>query len=184
MGALPVAPAFSHPIPEFVLEQIRFAQEQKRDDSSEEIFRKKRDASDESFENIPILRNELIMEEDGTHNFEVETGNGIVISRSGDSDGDMQGVISFTHPDRTPFRMTFVADENGFQPESDALPVAPAFPHPIPEFVLDQIRFAQEQKRDDSSEEIFRKKRDASDESFENIPILRNELIMEEDGTH
>merc|ERR1739838_902160 len=99
--------------------------------------------SDESFEIIPILREESILEEDGTHNFEFESANGIVRSESGDSYGNKQGSISFTRPDGTPFYMTFVADENGFQPQSDALPVAPAFPHPIPQFVLDQIEFAR-----------------------------------------
>ena len=33
----------------------------------------------------------------------------------------------------------FVADENGFQPESSILPQAPAFPHEIPQFVLEQV---------------------------------------------
>ena len=42
--------------------------------------------------------------------------------------------------------MKFVANENGFQPESPFLPVAPDFPHPIPQFVLDQIAFAAQQK--------------------------------------
>ena len=57
-----------------------------------------------------------------------------------------QGVISFTHPDGTPFQLQFVANAlGGYQPQSDALPVAPAFPHPIPEFVLEQIRFGREQ---------------------------------------
>ncbi|CAL4170059.1 unnamed protein product, partial [Meganyctiphanes norvegica] len=98
--------------------------------------------SDESIEHIPILRDSRFREDDGTHNFDVETGNGIVISQSGGSDGHKQGAITFTHPDGTPFHLTFVANENGFQPQSSALPVAPAFPHPIPEFVLKQIEFA------------------------------------------
>ena len=49
---------------------------------------------------------------------------------------------SFTLPDGQQFEMTFVADENGFQPQSSFLPVAPAFPHPIPDFVLEQIEKA------------------------------------------
>merc|ERR1712055_21324 len=169
-SALPVAPAFPHPIPDFVLEQIEFAHQQDeaaaregkssvrtpstrygRPDSSEEDSRKKRDAPARGYaapriadsdEFIPILRDDRVQEEDGTYNFDVETGNGIVVSESGDSD-EKQGVISFTHPDGTPFYLTFVADENGFQPQSDALPVAPAFPHPIPDFVLRQIEKAR-----------------------------------------
>lgn len=41
----------------------------------------------------------------------------------------------------------YQADENGFQAQSPLLPVAPEFPHPIPQFVLDQIAFAEEQSR-------------------------------------
>merc|ERR1711970_601716 len=179
--ALPVAPAFPRPIPDFVLEQIEFARQQKefesrevrvpsshysRPDSSEEDDRKKRDVpayayaaprrvdSDESVEFIPIVRDERVQEEDGTYNVDIETGNGIVLSQAGDSDGEKQGVISFTHPDGTPFHLTYIADENGFQPQSDALPVAPAFPHPIPDFVLEQIEFARQQREFESREVI------------------------------
>merc|ERR1712215_417495 len=47
----------------------------------------------------------------------------------------------------------FVANEFGFQPESSLLPVAPAFPHPIPQFVLDQIAFAEQQRQAQSQEQ-------------------------------
>lgn len=50
--------------------------------------------------------------------------------------------FSYTAPDGTLVRVKFVADENGYQPQSDLLPVAPEFPHKIPKFVLDQIAFA------------------------------------------
>ena len=49
----------------------------------------------------------------------------------------------FTLPNGEQFSLKYVADENGFQPESDFLPVAPAFPHPIPDFVLEQIEKAR-----------------------------------------
>lgn len=68
---------------------------------------------------------------------------------------------SYTSPDGTLVEVKFVADENGYQPESDKLPVAPVFPHPIPQFVLDQIKKAAEEDAArargdlDSSEETY-----------------------------
>ncbi|CAL4085903.1 unnamed protein product, partial [Meganyctiphanes norvegica] len=168
-SALPVAPAFPHPIPDFVLEQIEFARQQKREESSEEITRRtvsnsysaprnKRETappayaysaprsadSVESREHISTLRDVRHHEVDGTNSLDFETENGIEIAQSGDSEG-IHGSYYFTHPDGTETHLTYVANENGFQPQSSALPVAPAFPHPIPDFVLEQIEFARQQ---------------------------------------
>ncbi|XP_042218191.1 cuticle protein AMP1A-like [Homarus americanus] len=106
--------------------------------------------SSEEVEVVPILRDDRVHEEDGRYNLHVETGNGIVLSQSGSPDGPDGAVVkagsySYTAPDGTLVDVKFVADENGFQPQSDVLPVAPAFPHPIPQFVLDQIAFAAEE---------------------------------------
>jgi len=64
--------------------------------------------------------------------------------------------LSYIAPDGTEVVVKYVADENGFQSQSDLLPVAPAFPHPMPQFVLDQIASAAEEDarrvRDDSFE--------------------------------
>ena len=61
----------------------------------------------------------------------------------------------FTFPNGEEFSLKFVADENGYQPESDHLPVAPEFPHPIPQFVLDQIEKAAREDRDGSDERTY-----------------------------
>ncbi|XP_037780499.1 cuticle protein CP14.6-like [Penaeus monodon] len=121
-----------------------------------------RAASSEEREFVPILKDERVHEEDGTYNFDFEAANGISFSQAGSPDGDEDAVIkageySYTAPDGTEIHLTFVADENGFQPQGDHLPVAPEFPHPIPQFVLDQIAFAAEEDRkrarsDDSDE--------------------------------
>eukprot|EP01084_Bolivina_argentea_P295642 509039_1 len=109
-----------------------------------------------SSDEVAIIRDDRVYPSAaGEYSFDTETANGIVISESGYGSGpdgavEAQGSVSFTHPDGTPFDLKFVADANGYQPESSALPVAPAFPHPIPQFVLDQIAFAASQK---SSEE-------------------------------
>lgn len=59
----------------------------------------------------------------------------------------------YTAPDGTPIEVKFVADENGFQPESSVLPVAPEFPHEIPQFVLDQISKAAAEDAADAAAE-------------------------------
>ncbi|XP_018014729.2 cuticle protein AM1159-like isoform X2 [Hyalella azteca] len=99
----------------------------------------------------------------GQYSTDFETANGIHVSESGYGSGpdgavETQGSVRFTHPDGTPFELKFVADAaGGYQPESAALPVAPAFPHEIPQFVLDQIAKAAEEdrNRDDSDERSY-----------------------------
>ncbi|XP_042888226.1 cuticle protein CP14.6-like [Penaeus japonicus] len=103
-----------------------------------------------SSEEIAILRDDRVIEDDGRYNFDMETANGIVVSESGSPDGPegaitSAGSFSYTAPDGSDIHLQFVADENGFQPQGAHLPVAPEFPHPIPQFVLDQIAFAAEE---------------------------------------
>ncbi|XP_042857464.1 cuticle protein AMP1B-like [Penaeus japonicus] len=104
---------------------------------------------DDSREHVPILKDERVIDNDGRYTFDVATGNGIVVSESGSPGAvgsiNSAGSFAYTAPDGTPVEVKFIADENGYQPQSDLLPVPPAFPHPIPQFVLDQIAFAAEQ---------------------------------------
>ncbi|XP_066943597.1 cuticle protein AM/CP1114-like [Macrobrachium rosenbergii] len=99
---------------------------------------------------IAIVRDERVSGNDGSYNVDVETANGISYSESGAPGAagaiSSSGRLSYTAPDGTPVQLSFVADENGFQPQAAHLPVAPEFPHPIPQFVLDQIAFAEEQR--------------------------------------
>ncbi|XP_053639598.2 cuticle protein CP14.6-like [Cherax quadricarinatus] len=104
----------------------------------------------ESSEEVAILKHDFVQGDNGDYKLDVETANGIVVAQSGSSDGPEGAVVksgqySYTAPDGTHVVVKFVADENGYQPQSDLLPVAPAFPHPIPQFVLDQIAFAAEE---------------------------------------
>merc|ERR1739838_1120220 len=83
-------------------------------------------------------------DDDGAHSMRFAVDNGIDFQLSGQEaeDGGATMVGSYTYiVDGEAIPLTFVANENGFQPESSLLPVAPAFPHPIPQFVLDQIAF-------------------------------------------
>ncbi|KAF2365299.1 Insect cuticle protein [Trinorchestia longiramus] len=116
------------------------------------------DDSDE----VEIVRDERVYPSaSGEYSLAFETSDGTVISESGDGTGpdgavESQGSVRYVDPEGEEFVLTYVANaEGGYQPESSALPVAPAFPHPIPQFVLDQIAKAAEEdaNRDDSDEE-------------------------------
>ncbi|XP_076035276.1 cuticle protein AM/CP1114-like [Oratosquilla oratoria] len=95
---------------------------------------------------VPIIKDDRVHpDEHGAYSLDMETGDGIERTEQGGAGGSQQGKVSFTFPDGQVFDLTFVADENGYKPDSSFLPVAPAFPHPIPQFVLDQIEFARQQ---------------------------------------
>ncbi|XP_027239197.2 cuticle protein CP14.6-like [Penaeus vannamei] len=116
-----------------------------------------RDDSDE----IAILKDDRVIEDDGRYNFDMETANGIVFSESGSPVGDegavhSAGSFSYTAPDGSDIHLQYVADENGFQPQGDHLPVAPEFPHPIPDFVLRQIEKAAEEDARSARGEVSR----------------------------
>ncbi|XP_076031178.1 uncharacterized protein LOC143019426 [Oratosquilla oratoria] len=87
----------------------------------------------------------------GRHSLDLETENGIVVKTSGSQGprggSHMQGMYSYPLEDGTMALITFVADEGGYQPVSDLLPVAPLPLHPVPQHALDQIAFGQEQRR-------------------------------------
>ena len=104
---------------------------------------------DDSYEVIEIIKDDRVYPgEGGQFSTDTETANGIQVSQSGYGSGpdgavEKQGSVRFTLPNGEDFELTYVADaDGGYQPESSYLPVAPAFPHPIPQFVLDQIEKA------------------------------------------
>ncbi|XP_030388383.1 larval cuticle protein III/IV-like [Scaptodrosophila lebanonensis] len=66
-----------------------------------------------------------------------KTSNGIAQTASGDEHGNIQGQYSFTSPEGVPVQISYVADENGYVPTGDQLPVPP----PIPEAILRAIEY-------------------------------------------
>merc|ERR1712055_71533 len=101
-------------------------------------------------DSVELLHNEVeSADDDGAHSMRFAADNGIDFELSGqegeDGGANMQGSYTYI-VDGEAVPLTFVANENGYQPESSLLPVAPAFPLPIPQFVLDQIAFAAEQR--------------------------------------
>ncbi|XP_071552009.1 cuticle protein AMP1B-like [Panulirus ornatus] len=83
---------------------------------------------------------------DGNFAYQFETSNGIyqeVIGTPGsEGQSNKEGSFRFNLPDGTVAEVRFIADENGYQPESNLIPT----PHPLPAHAIEQIRFAEEQR--------------------------------------
>jgi hypothetical protein len=89
---------------------------------------------------IAILRQAQDISPEGSYSYSYETENGIAAAESGEprvvnEEGAAavaaQGQFQYTAPDGTPIAVSYVADENGFQPQGAHLPVA----QPIPEAI-------------------------------------------------
>ncbi|XP_053973616.1 cuticle protein CP14.6-like [Hylaeus volcanicus] len=82
---------------------------------------------------------------DGSYLFSYEAANGIKAEEHGqlkqlnetNSIIAVQGSYSYTIDDGTPVSLSYVADENGFQPKGDHLPT----PHPIPAGILKALEY-------------------------------------------
>ncbi|GAB0093178.1 hypothetical protein DMENIID0001_082530 [Sergentomyia squamirostris] len=96
-------------------------------------------------EPVPILRNDQVVNSDGTFQYALETGNGIVAESQGflknlgpeENAQVHQGHFGYTSPEGQAVRLTYIADENGYQPTGDHLPVPP----PIPEAIERAVKY-------------------------------------------
>lgn len=95
-------------------------------------------------EPIPIIAQDAEVNFDGSYHSNYETGNGIsaqeqgVLKNAGQKDAEaeeVQGSFQYTAPDGTPIQLQYIANENGFQPQGNHLPVAPT-PPPVPAAIL------------------------------------------------
>lgn len=89
-------------------------------------------------EEIPILKQLSEINPDGSYQWSYETGNGIAAEERGALKGAgeqaaiaVQGQFQYTAPDGTPIQLSYIADENGFQPSGAHLPTAPPVPEAI-----------------------------------------------------
>ncbi|KAL7643309.1 UNVERIFIED_CONTAM: hypothetical protein RMT77_006601 [Armadillidium vulgare] len=97
-------------------------------------------------EPIKILRSEVSPIDGANFRYFFETENGIQTQKEGTTgsqgQSNMAGFFIFPLDDGTIGEVRYIADENGYQPESALIPT----PHPLPAHALEQIRFAEEQR--------------------------------------
>ncbi|XP_030388578.1 endocuticle structural glycoprotein SgAbd-3 [Scaptodrosophila lebanonensis] len=95
-----------------------------------------------------LISHESNVEYDGKFHYHFETKNGTKVTQDGllkhvnaEHDGEsIQGKFSFKTNDGQEFAISYIADENGFQPTGAHLPTPP----PIPESVLKTLKYLEE----------------------------------------
>ncbi|XP_014213177.1 endocuticle structural glycoprotein ABD-4-like [Copidosoma floridanum] len=88
---------------------------------------------------VAILRQNHVQDIDGSYDFSYDTENGISVAEQGRPVGKgglgavetVQGQYSYTAPDGQAIVVRYVADENGFKAEGNALPTPPPIPPAI-----------------------------------------------------
>ncbi|XP_047478768.1 cuticle protein AMP1A-like [Penaeus chinensis] len=77
---------------------------------------------------VAILRDDRQDDGDGNFKYEFESVDGTFVSAVGTpgaaGQSNIQGSYRFTLPDGTIAEVTYIANENGFQPQSDLLPTS------------------------------------------------------------
>lgn len=74
---------------------------------------------------------------DGSYSYVYRTSNGINAEESGIGGVSAQGSYDYTGSDGVPISITYTADENGYRPVGDAIPVSP----PIPEYIQRALEY-------------------------------------------
>lgn len=87
-----------------------------------------------------MLRQTSDQQPDGVYNYLFETSNGIYADEQGYRKSEdilaAQGQFQYVAPDGQVIRLTYTADENGFQPEGDHLPTPPPIPAALQKAIL------------------------------------------------
>lgn len=89
--------------------------------------------------NARILRSENEIYPDGSYQYGFEADNGIEVEESGVGGVSVSGSAKWVDDEGTPIELTYIADENGYQPQGAHLPVAP----PIPDYILRALAYIE-----------------------------------------
>ncbi|KAL0883335.1 hypothetical protein ABMA27_016742 [Loxostege sticticalis] len=93
----------------------------------------------------PIIRSDFDSQPEGNFQYSYETGNGISAQASGvvknpnaeNPELEITGGVKYTSPEGVPVELTYIANENGYQPQGSHLPVAP----PVPEAIARSLAY-------------------------------------------
>lgn len=87
--------------------------------------------------NAVINKQDLDITPEGAYRFGYETSNGIAAQEQGQGGYQANGGFSWYSPEGELIQISYLADENGYQPQGAALPTPP----PIPAAILKSLEY-------------------------------------------
>ncbi|XP_033158462.1 larval cuticle protein 4-like [Drosophila mauritiana] len=84
-----------------------------------------------------ITKFDSYIQPEGDYNYQYETSNGIAAAETGNLRNDATGEFSWSSPEGQLVKISYVAGENGYQPQGDLLPTPP----PIPDAILKSLEY-------------------------------------------
>lgn len=82
-------------------------------------------------------KQDLDISPDGAYRYVYETSNGIAAQEQGQGGYQANGAFSWYSPESKLIQISYVADENGYQPQGAELPTPP----PIPDAILRSLEY-------------------------------------------
>ena len=86
-----------------------------------------------------LLKYNTEVNPDGSYKYEYASSNGVDVVETGVGSSYAQGSYSYTSPEGQAIKLTYIADENGYQPQGDHLPTPP----PIPDYILRSLAYIE-----------------------------------------
>ncbi|XP_039954904.1 larval cuticle protein 2-like [Bactrocera neohumeralis] len=91
-------------------------------------------SSDDAHAEVSVLKSDVRVDGFDTA---LETSNSIHVVQHGDEKGNINGEYGWVSPEGEHVSVNYVADESGYHPQSELLPVAP----PVPEAIVKALAY-------------------------------------------
>ncbi|XP_067648308.1 pupal cuticle protein Edg-78E-like [Eurosta solidaginis] len=120
-----------------------------------------------------IVKHDSQTSPDGSYKLDYATSNGISVQEQGFGGQHSTGGFAYYSPEGELIQLSFLSDENGFQPQGNHLPTPP----PIPEQILKSLEYNRLHPYDEKAEQQLQKQQyNPQKQQFQHFAASSNEV--------